>query len=539
MDRIAAAAPGVRAGRREWIGLAVLALPTLLLALDFGVLFLALPRLGADLHAGSTQLLWIMDVYGFMIAGFLVTMGTLGDRIGRRRLLMIGAAAFGLVSVLAAYSTSANMLIVTRALLGIAGATLMPSTLALISNMFRNASQRATAISLWASCLLVGVAVGPVIGGVLLQMFWWGSVFLIGVPVMVVLLIAAPILLPEYRDTTAGRLDLTSVGLSLAAILPIIYGMKELARSGVGTWAVVAVVVGLAAGIAFVRRQRRLPDPLLDLRLFADRAFRTALVLLLFGALIVGGIGFLFAQYLQLVKGFDVLPSGLWLVPDAIALMAGSLLAPVLARRVPPGYVIAAGLAISTEGLVVLTQVTATSGVAVAVTGVVLLSFGIAPTWVLGTDLVLGSAPPERAGSASSLSETGAELGVALGVAIMGSISTAVYHVRLADHVPAALPAGAADAARDTIIGAAAGADQLPRELGAALLSTARDAFTGGLNIAAAVGAPATLIFGVLAVILLRRLNPAAEPPQDEVEPVVAGLEQDDPVGARAGERVA
>ncbi len=215
------------AGRREWIGLAVLALPTLLASLDMSVLFLALPHLSADLGANSSQQLWILDIYGFMLAGFLVTMGTLGDRIGRRRLLMFGATAFGLASIVAAWSTSAEMLILARAALGIAGATLMPSTLALIRNMFHDARQRGVAIAVWMSCFMVGTAIGPLIGGVMLSMFWWGSVFLLAVPVMVILLVAAPTLLPEYRDAAAGRVDLTSVVLSLAAILPVIYGLKE------------------------------------------------------------------------------------------------------------------------------------------------------------------------------------------------------------------------------------------------------------------------------------------------------------------------
>jgi DHA2 family multidrug resistance protein-like MFS transporter len=272
---------GPRAGRREWIGLAVLALPILLLSLDLSVLYLALPHLSADLGASSTQQLWIVDIYGFMIAGLLVTMGTLGDRIGRRKLLLIGASAFGGPSVAAAFSTSAEMLIATRALLGIAGATLMPSTLALISNMFTDPGQRATAIGVWASCFAAGAAIGPIIGGVLLVFLWWGSVFLLGVPVMLLLLVTAPLLLPEYRDTHAGRLDLTSVALSLAAILPVIYGLKELAKDGIETLPIVAMVAGAAFGIVFVLRQRRLTSPLLDLRLFGSRSFSAALGIML------------------------------------------------------------------------------------------------------------------------------------------------------------------------------------------------------------------------------------------------------------------
>jgi DHA2 family multidrug resistance protein-like MFS transporter len=500
----------IKAGRREWVGLAVLSLPTLLLALDFSVLYLALPSLGADLHASGVQLLWISDIYGFLVAGFLVTMGTLGDRIGRRRLLLTGAAGFAALSVVAAYSTSAEMLIVVRGLLGIVGATIMPSTLALISNMFRDGRQRATAISLWATCLLGGVAIGPVVGGVLLESFWWGSAFLLGVPVMLVLLVAGPALLPEYRNADRGRLDPASVALSLAAILPFVYGLKELAKSGAGTPALLGLAAGAVFGVAFVRRQRRLASPLLDLRLFADRAFGAALGILLLGATVSGGIGFLFTQYLQLVEGLSPLRAGIWLMPYILGMIVGALLCPVVARRVAPGYVIAGGLGLSAFGFLLLTQVPATGGRPLAVVGLIVVFFGISPTWVLGTDLVVGSAPPERAGSASALSETSSEFGVALGVAVLGSIGAAVYHSNAVDSVPAgALPAGVADAARDSLVGATAAAAQLPDQLGATLLGAARDAFTSGFNVAAAVAVPAALALAVLAATLLRHVRPS------------------------------
>src|SRR6266498_555359 len=299
-----------RAGRREWVGLAVLALPTLLLSLDVSVLYLALPHLAADLRPSGTQQLWIMDIYGFMLAGFLGTMGTLGDRIGRKRLLLVGAAAFGVASGVAAYATSPGMLIATRALLGVAGATLAPSTLALISNMFRDARQRGTAIAVWVSCFMGGTAIGPLVGGLLLERFWWGSAFLLGVPVMVLLLVTGPVLLPEYRNPQAGRLDLASVALSLAAILLVIYGLKELATNGVEPVPIAAVVAGVAVGGGFVRRQHTLPSPLLDLHLFANRSFSAALgVSLLVGATMGGA--FLFVnQYLQLVVGAFAVADG-------------------------------------------------------------------------------------------------------------------------------------------------------------------------------------------------------------------------------------
>lgn len=257
-----------RAGRREWIGLAVIALPCLLYSMDLTVLNLAVPSLSADLRPSSTQLLWIVDIYGFLVAGSLITMGTLGDRIGRRRLLMIGAVAFGIASVLAAFSTSAKMLIVTRAVLGLAGATLAPSTMSLIRNMFLDPQQRSFAIGVWIASFSAGAVIGPPLGGFLLEYFWWGSVFLVSVPLMALLLVLAPILLPEYRDPNAGRPDLLSAVLSLGAVLGVIYGLKQSAAFGLGWLPALSIVTGLLLGLVFIRRQQTLADPLIDLRLF-------------------------------------------------------------------------------------------------------------------------------------------------------------------------------------------------------------------------------------------------------------------------------
>ncbi len=408
----ASPASPLRAGPREWLGLAVLTLTTLLLALDASVLFLALPHLGADLHPSSTQLLWIMDIYGLMLAGFLVTMGTLGDRIGRRRLLMAGAAAFTAASVIAAYSTSAEMLIATRALLGLAGATMLPSTLALVSTMFRDRRQRGMAIAVWMASFSGGTLIGPVVGGVLLEAFWWGSVFLLGVPVVVLLLVTAPLLLPEYRGPDAGRLDLTSVALSLAAILPIVFGLKELAARGPEWLPVLSIAAGAAVGVVFVRRQRALPNPLLDVGLFADRTFSAALGVLLVGMAALGG-GYLFVtQYLQLVAGLSPLQAGMWMVPTAAGEIVGILLTPVIARRVPPSYVVGIGLAISAIGYLVLTQVDVTTGLAVLVAGTIIAFIGTAPMMALSMDLIVASAPQDKAGQAAAMSETSGEFGV-------------------------------------------------------------------------------------------------------------------------------
>jgi DHA2 family multidrug resistance protein-like MFS transporter len=501
-----------RAGRREWIGLAVIALPCLLYSMDLTVLELAVPKLSADLEPTSSQLLWILDIYGFLLAGLLITMGTLGDRIGRRRLLLIGAAAFGLASVLAAFSRSAEMLIATRAVLGVAGATLAPSTLALISNMFLDPDQRAFAIGVWATSFAAGAAIGPLAGGVLLEFFWWGSVFLLAVPVMALLLVLGPVLLPEFRDPEAGRLDLLSAALSLAAVLLVIYGLKQFAQDGAGWLPALSIVAGLAVGAAFVDRQRKLADPLTDLRLFRIPAFVAALVAFLFSIFVIAGIFLFIAQYLQLVLGLSPLVAGLWTVPSAGGLVAGSMLAPLIARRVRPAFVMAGGLALSAVGFGMLTQVEAASGLAVLVAGSVVLALGAAPVGTLATDLIVGTAPPERAGAASAISETGAELGGALGIAILGSIGTAVYRHQAAAAFPPGVPPESVEAARDTLGGAVAAAGELPDPLAAELLDAAREAFTQGLQLTAITSAAIVVGMAILAVSLLRNVRAGSEP---------------------------
>lgn len=503
-----------RARGRQWAGFAVLTLPTILLGLDNNVLFLALPHLSAELAPSGTQLLWITDIYGFMIAGLLVTMGSLGDRIGRRRLLLVGAAAFGLASIVTAYSSSPEMLIGARALLGVSGATLMPSTLALISSMFVDSKQRATAIAVWMSAFLVGGAAGPIVGGVMLDHFWWGSVFLLGVPVMVVLLIAGPVLLPESRSGESGPLDLVSVGLSIAAILPAVYGLKELASDGFDLPAVLALLAGVVTGLLFVRRQRvligRTGQPLVDLRLFHNRAFTTALALLLLVMMIMGGALLFVTQYLQLVQGLSALHSALWLLPSVVALATGNMLAPTLVQRIRPGHLIAGSLLIVAVGLVILTQVPSQGGFTWLILGYGVTSLGMGPLATLGTDLVVGSAPPERAGSASSLSETSSELGIALGVAVFGSVGAAAYRAHTID-AARELPRHVRERIQDTLAGAVAEAEQLSSSQAADLLASAREAFTSGLQVVAGISAVAALTFAVVSLAVLRRVPAGAE----------------------------
>jgi DHA2 family multidrug resistance protein-like MFS transporter len=504
--------PPPKATRREWIGLAVIALPCVVYAMDLTVLNLALPRLSEDLQPSSTQLLWIVDIYGFLVAGFLITMGTLGDRIGRRKLLLIGAAAFGVTSILAALSTSAEMLIAARALLGVSAATLAPSTLSLIRNMFEDPGERTFAIGVWVTSFSAGAAIGPLVGGALLETFWWGSVFLAAVPVMALLLVVGPRLLPEYRDPEARGLDLLSAALSLVAVLAVIYGLKEVAQDGFGSTAAISIVAGLAFAGVFVRRQRVLADPLIDLRLFRLPAFSAALVTNTFGFFVEFGMAVLIAQYLQLVLGLSPLEAGLWTVPSAAGFIVGSMLTPLVVRWIQPGFAIAGGLTLAAAGFVLLAQVTADSGLGVLVTATVLFSLGLAPVFTLAADLMVGAAPPERAGAAAGISETSSEFGGALGIAVLGSVGTAVYRGEVGDSVPADAPTEAADAARDTLGGAVAAGEDLTAPVGTDLIEVAREAFTQALQLTTALSAALVFAAAVIAVAVFRRAREAAAP---------------------------
>jgi DHA2 family multidrug resistance protein-like MFS transporter len=483
---------------RAWLGLVLLMLPTLLVAMDMTALLLALPRLSAGLGASNVEQLWISDSYGFMVAGLVITMGTLGDRIGRRRLLLTGAAAFAVLSVVAAFSVSPLMLIVARALLGVAGATLAPSTLALITNMFRDGRQRGRAIAMWATCQFTGGALGPVFAGFLLQHFWWGSIFLVSVPAMVLLLVAGPVLLPEFRSDQAGRLDPASVGLSLVAVLSVVYGIKQLAVGSVPAVPAVALVVGAGAGFLFVRRQLRLETPLLNLRLLRSRPFTGILIALVFAGIAMAGTGLLVTQYLQSVLGFSPVASALLFAPMGLGVAAGTMAAPALARRMKQATAIAGGLTGSALGSLLLAGVHGASTLPLVMTGIAVLALGTGPLFALGTGLVVGSVPPERAGSAAAMSETGNYLGGSLGLALIGVVAAVVYRGRMHGR-------------SDSLAGAVAASRHMPAGQGTELLHAAREAFTASLHV---TGIVAAVIFAGLAALTLtmRPATPAAAP---------------------------
>jgi MFS transporter, DHA2 family, multidrug resistance protein len=500
------------AGRREWLGLAVLALPCVLYSMDLTVLYMAVPELAADLHPSSVQLLWITDIYGFMLAGLLLTMGSVGDRIGRRRLLLIGAAAFGAASLLAAFSTSAPMLIIARALLGVAGATLAPSTLSLLHGMFADPRQRTFAVGVWIASFSAGAAIGPLVGGALLEHFWWGSVFVVAVPVMALLLVLGPWLLPEQRSRAPMKIDLPSVALSLLGLLGLIYAMKEVARGGVDAPAVTALLTGLLAGAVFVRRQHVLAHPLVEIRLFRSAAFSSAIGAMLASVFVIDGTFLFLSQYLQLISGKTPLHAALWLLPATGGLVIGSMLAPLLTRHLAPVPLLVVGLLAAAVGVGLLTQIDARHGLGVLVAGSLVMGIGSGLVGTVATDVVVGAAPTDRAGAASAISETGAELGGALGIAVLGSLGLAVYRTRLDGTLPSALTPDEQHAATRTLADAAGTSAQLPEPVSGQVFHAAASAFTDSLHFVAAGAATVTLALALLAGLALRRTAPAGAP---------------------------
>jgi DHA2 family multidrug resistance protein-like MFS transporter len=485
-----------RAGRREWTGLAVLLLPLLLVSMDVSVLYFAVPFISRDLQPSSSQQLWIFDVYGFVLAGLLITMGSLGDRIGRRRLLLLGAAAFSLASLAAAYSQSAGVLIAARAVQGVGGATLMPSTLALIRNMFHDEKQRRLAIGIWTGATMSGIALGPVLSGVLLDHFWWGSVFLINIPFMVMLVLLAPPLVPEFRAPQLGRFDLLSSVLSLGAVLPVIYGMQEISAAGTDPVRIASIVAGAVVGVAFIWRQAHSPAPMIDLKLFRSRGFSGAVVLSLASMFAVVGFAIFATQYLQSVRGMSPLTAALWSLVPMCGTATAVPLSQVLVQRVDRGYVAAGSLLAAAAGYALLTRVQVTSPLWLVLVGASVYAGGAVAAMTIGSELIMGAVPPDRAGAAAAVVETSSEFGGALGMAVLGSIGIAVYRSSLAASSPAGLPPGALGVARSTLGGALSVASGMPARLGGELVAAARIAFTHGLSTAALGAAIAMVVAG-------------------------------------------
>ncbi|MGW3358400.1 MFS transporter [Streptomyces bungoensis] len=484
-----------RPGR--WLALCVLVLAVLLVAVDATVLGLATPYISEDLHPSGTQLLWIGDVYSFVIAGLLVSMGSLGDRIGRKRILLGGATAFGAVSVLNAYAATPELMILARALLGVAGATLMPATLALIRNLFPDPRERSLAVGIWGATASAGTAVGPITGGFLLEHFWWGSVFLINLPVMAVLVLVGVRTLPESRNPHPGPWDLPSVLLSLVGMIAVVYAVKEAATHGLGRPVLATALPGAAALYGFVRRQLTMPVPLLDMRLFRHRGFSGAVLADLLTVLGMSGLVFFLSQYLQLVQGRRPFEAGLAELPAAVGAVAAGLAAGRAARRFSVRAVVSGGLAAVGLALAALTSLGASTGYPVLGAALLVVGVGAGFSFTVTADVILSSVPKDQAGAASAVSETAYELGAALGIALLGSIVTGVYRGFTG-------PAGTPSEAHESLGAAVEASGSMPARAAGPMLDAARDSFVQGLHLASGAGAAVLLAAALAAWFLLK-----------------------------------
>ncbi|GGL53621.1 MFS transporter [Planomonospora parontospora] len=517
-----------QAGRKEWIALAALTLPPFVVSMDITVLYFAVPSMAADLNPSSTQQLWMIDIYGFVLAAFLITMGNIGDIIGRRRMLLIGSAVFGAASAAVAFSTSTEMLIAARAVQGLAASTLMPSALALVRNVFHDERQRRSAIAIWSVGVAAGVSVAPIVSGALLNSFWWGSIFLINVPVIAVLLILIPLLVPELRlpRVRTERFDVLSSLLSLFAVFALVWGFKEITANGFGALSAAGVAAGLALAAVFVVRQARLPHPMIDTALFAHRGFGPALALTFTAFFCVIGFGLFSTQYLLEVLSMGPLEAGLWFL--VIPVLTG-VCAPVAANlvgRVRPAYVIAGAFLVVAAGFTAMSQLTLERDLLLTIGGIAAIGVGVSTVIPLLTDMVVSVSPEEQAGSVAALQRTFQELGGAFGIALFGSVGAAVYSREFAAGLSAGPVAEVPPGAYETVGAATAAASRLPAEDGSTLLAVAREAFTGSLNLGAAVGVGVALAAAVFTLLRLRHISYAGEKEEAAVaEPEPAGVE--------------
>lgn len=487
-----------RAGWRAWAALAVLMLPVLLVSIDNTILNFALPAIAQDLEPTSAEQLWIIDAYSLVLAGLLVTMGSFGDRFGRRRLLLTGAIGFTIVSVLAVFAPTAGWLIAARAAMGLFGATLMPSTMSLLRSIFPERNQRRIAVAVWAGMFSAGGALGPIVGGFLMEHFPWQSVFLLAVPMLLLMLVLAPIFVTESRDPHPGAIDGWSILLSMLALGPVAYGIKEVAVHGVAGG--LPVVAGAIFGWLFVRRQLRMAHPMLDMSLFRRAGFSGSLGVNLLSVIAIVGFLYFVSQHLQMIVGLSPMVAGLALLPGALTSIAGGFIVTPIARRVRASIVIPCALVLSVAAYLIVAFVGA-HDVGMLVLGFALLGAGVGAAETVSGELILANAPAAKAGAASAVSETAYELGAVLGTSVLGGILTWWYRTHLV--VPDGVPAELAGHAEETLAGAMNAADALGGPTGQALRDAAAAAFDGGVTATSLIGAGLVVIAMVVAAITL------------------------------------
>lgn len=501
---------------REWTGLVLLALPLFMIGSDLTVMFLAMPAVTADLAPSTTQALWIMHIGQFVAAGLVITMGWLTGRLGHKRLLLVAMALYGGASMLAAFAPNPETLLVARVMMGAAAAAATPAAIAMLRSMFTSAKHFSVAFAVVMGAVSVGGALGPPMGGLLLGYFWWGSVFLINVPVAALVLIAGLWLFPRTRKTARDRIDLTSVALSMAAVFLVVFGLQEIADQGLSVPYVLAALAGIGLGAWFVRRQRRIDNPLLDLSLFAIRALRICATVFVISSAAFVAVDFILIQYLQIVIGVSTTGLGLMLAIPGAAAILGTALTPVLARRITLSHLMAAGVGVSLVGaLLIMTALLLTPQLTVAfIAGTTIIAVGVIPLGLLGAQLIVASPPKERAGSAVAIQDISGNMGAALGMAFIGSLAMAVYSRVLNVTAPTGVTDADLDAATQSPGGAVATAEHLGGHAGSALLTAAQGALSWG-TVAAYIAAVA---LGIATIALILRGLKGIQLPSDAAD---------------------
>lgn len=525
MTRDAASSDREAASGRPWAAVALLSASLLMIGLDNTILNVTLPTLQRELDASTPQLQWIVDAYMLVFAGLLLTAGNLGDRVGRRRVFLAGLVVFGAGSALAAIASTPEQLIAFRAVMGVGGALIMPSTLSIITSMFTG-PRRAKAIAMWTAVAGIGVALGPVVGGWLLERFWWGSIFLVNVPIAVVVLLAGARLIPESRDTHAGRADLPGVGLSVAGLLALVYGIIEAPTHGwTGSRTLTAFALAAVTLTAFVLWELRSSHPVLQLRLFRNPRFTAASLTIALAFFALFGALFVMTQYLQLVLGYSAFAAGLRTVPAAAALIVGAATSTLAVSRLGTKVTVTAGMLLAAAGLAVAATATTTTDYEPVLVTLVLCGLGIGLAMAPATDSVMGSLPVRKAGVGSAMNDTARLVGGAFGVAVFGTTVSQVYAPRVAD-AAGALPGPARALAEDSLQAAVRVAAQLPEAQGAELLAAARDAYTEALQRSGLVGAGVATLAALVALVLLPARASVTSGAGSDEEPSADALEE-------------
>jgi MFS transporter, DHA2 family, multidrug resistance protein len=503
------------AGANRWVVLVVLCMSLLLVAVDATVLHVAVPAVTEDLRPGAIQLLWIVDIYPLVCASLLILFGTLGDRVGRRRILLLGYGLFGLASALAALAQDPQVLILARALLGVGGAMIMPATLSILRQVFPDRRERALAIGIWSAVAAVGAAVGPLLGGFLLEHFWWGSVFLVNIPLMLVSLPVGRLLLPESKGSADGPWDVVGALTAAAGLFGVVFGVKHLGGGDLGALTVVPLLAGAGLLAAFVRRQRRRAHPLVDLGMFARPAFSTSVGCIVLAMLALVGLELIAAQYLQLVLGLSPLETGLRLLPLTFAAMAAGLAGARMLRRFGPRRMVSFGFCLTAVSVLLLTAMGGADNPGLLVSAFIVLGFGLETTLFGAYESMLSEAPPAHAGGAAAVGETSYQLGAGIGIALLGSVMNAAYAPGLSS-VPG-VPSNASAAASHSLGEAYDVAGHLGGPVGVALRRAARDSFVHGLHVTLLVSA-GLLLLGAAMALRLPRIMQCGEAPAPKVE---------------------